>query len=255
MDSRSSLIGIVILIAVGALLGRSFLDGNAASASGAKDEKKGAAQSDAKKPEENPEAKLGSIKRKLEIAVAKLKQAEVNAAAQEIDSRQAVDHANMELKIATGKLAQFVGIDAPNRIAQEELNLQRVKDRAQEAAEELKQIEIMYEEQDLEDRTAEFVINRGKRNAERSRQQIRIQEKEFEALKGHELPREQATLELDVAKKRAAVEKAERDAEAGALLKEIAKMSAEAELDDLKEQLEKLEEKIEDEESKEEAKE
>jgi hypothetical protein len=117
------------------------------------------------------------------------------------------------------------------------------KDTAVEAAEELKQLEIMYRDADLEDMTAEFVINRGKRNAERRKRMLAIQEKALKALMGHTIPRETAAKELEVRKLADALKNAELKGRSGGLQKEIAILTAEMEITNLKEELVKLEKK------------
>ena len=116
--------------------------------------------------------------------------------------------------MAQAKLAQFRDLDMPNSVAKTGLSLQRAKDSTVEAAEELKQLEIMYRDQDLEDMTAEFVINRGKRRAERASLSLAIQESEFASLKNHSMPRELRTRELEVIRKTDALRAAQADAEA-----------------------------------------
>jgi hypothetical protein len=234
------MLSVAVLLAAAGLTARSALASREAAADDVDLPGKAAPTPDDVKPGEDPAAKRGSLERKLRIARAKVEQAALDGSAQEADSKQAIDHARGDLEIATAKLAQVRDIDGPNRVAQAELALQQARDAAEEAAEELKQIEIMYEEQDLADRTAEFVINRGKRNAERRAQHIEIEARALRALREHEIVREQAALELDVARKRAALEKAERDASTGRLGKAIARMAAEAEAAELEEQLAQL---------------
>ena len=193
--------------------------------------------------EEDTAARKESLVHKLTVAKIRLDHANLERKMHTEGSKTSVALAQEELELGKGRLAQFKEIDMPNRIAQSELNLQRMRDNATEAEEELKQIELMYEEQDLEDRTREFVINRGKRNAERVRRTLAIQEREHESLTKGELPRELREMELDVARKKDAVWKAEIGAKAGLLMKEIAVMDAEAKIVELERELKELEEK------------
>ena len=77
-------------------------------------------------------------------------------------------HAQADVTMAEAKLATFREVDKPNRVAAQTLGLQTARDRAQEAADELAQVEIMYAEQDLNDMTREFVIQRERRAADLS---------------------------------------------------------------------------------------
>ena len=193
-------------------------------------------------PEDLAQKRRG-VERKLEIARLKMDQARMSAESARISAELAVRHAKTEHDLAVGKMTQYLEIDSKNKIEQAELSLRGAKDRAREAAEELAQIEMMYEGQDLDDRTAEFVINRGKRNAERAARQIGIQERSLAALSKHEVPREIRRMELDVHRKKAAVQKAERELRATDLKNKIAILTAESALVGHEEELAKLDKK------------
>jgi hypothetical protein len=188
-------------------------------------------------------AKMRGLERKLTIAKARHEHAMLEMRIQEKASMESIAYAGKDLELAEAKLKQFKEFDALNKMASAKLSLQRAKDSAEEAAEELKQIEIMYEEQDLEDMTAEFVISRGKRNAERQKQSLLIQERAYQALTDFEIPREVDALELEVEKKKNALEKAKVTADSNTLQKRIAIMSAEAGIEDLEDQLKELQQK------------
>jgi len=202
-----------------------------------------AAKKEEKEDKEDLAANMRGLKRKLTIAKAKYEHAMLEMRAQERASMESIAYAGKDLELAEAKLKQFKEFDALNKMASAKLSLQRAKDSAAEAAEELKQIEIMYEEQDLEDMTAEFVISRGKRNAERQKQSLLIQERAYQALTDFEIPREVDALELEVEKKKNALEKAKVSADSNTLQKRIAIMSAEAGIEDLEDQLIKLQKK------------
>lgn len=177
----------------------------------------------------------------LQVAEQKLVQAKLEQKSHEFSSKTSLAHAATEAELAAARLQHFVKISAPTRRAKAELDLQTATDRATESADELKQIELMYAGQDLNDMTAEFVVARGRRNAERAAARIAIEQKEFEALVNHVLPLEEKQLALDVERKRAGVEKAKLDAESGALGQRIGLMKAEAEIVRLHEKIEKVE--------------
>lgn len=186
-------------------------------------------------------SKVRGILRRLEIARAKLDQARFDGETAAMTSRRALENAEIDLKLAATSLEQFQKVEMPTKIAQAELQLRGSHDRAEEAAEELKQIEIMYKEQDLQEMTAEFVVKRGKRSAERAAQMLEIEKRNFESLKTHEMPKRLRQLELEVDAKKAALEKARRDMESGATGRKIALMAAESEIAGLEEELVALE--------------
>ena len=195
---------------------------------------------------EDEARELDELQRKLEITQAKLSVAQLEAAAFDAKHETRLRHASAEVGMAKAKLAQFDEADAPNRLAKEQLNLRTSKDRAQEAAEELAQIEIMYKDQDLDDVTAEFVVSRGRRSAERAAKRLEIQESELRAIEERTLPREREQLQLALDKATAALGDAEREGEIGQRQKQIAIQQAEneaAKLEaDLAEKAEKKEE-------------
>ena len=197
----------------------------------------------AQKKKDDDGSEKRSLEHKLEVATLRMKQAKMEADTATEKTRVALDLAREELTLAEGKLAQFRDVDMPNSIAKTELSLKRAMDSTQEAAEELKQLEIMYNEQDLEDMTSEFVINRGKRRAERAQLSLAIQQSEFASLKDHSMPRELLSRELDVIRKTSAVRSAEADSKASELKHKIALLKAEFELAELQEKLDKLAEK------------
>ncbi|MBU0755579.1 MAG: hypothetical protein KJ645_10605 [Planctomycetes bacterium] len=193
------------------------------------------------KATENSDArKKTEMERKLVLAEKKLEVAKESLALQEISSMNAKTFAEYDLKMAETNLEQFEKIDGPNKIAKAELSLQRSIDAAQEAEEELKQLEIMYKDQDLEDMTAEFVINRGKRRSERTQAQLAIEREELRSLTEYEVPRELKMKAQEVEKKKTALAEAERSAANTLLQKNIAVMEAEAAIVAIKDELAEL---------------
>jgi len=148
-----------------------------------------------------------------------------------------LEHARAELAMAEAELLNFTSTVLGRRVAEASLGLQSIRDRAQEAQEELDQIQIMYDEQDLDDMTAEFVVVRGRRNAERAAARIAIEESEFATLQEHTLPMEQRRLELAVERKRGAVVDAERSLEINTTRQEMSVDKAERALEEAREEL------------------
>ncbi len=177
-----------------------------------------------------------SLAQRTEIAEHKLRQAELEQNSDAQASSAQLARAEIELQLAQAKLTQFVKLDRPNRLARSQLNLVRVKDRAQEAADELAQIEIMYEDAELEDRTAEFVVARGRRNAQRQAEAIKLEEQSLKSLEQHALPLELKQLELNVQKKKDDLAKSRAQTESSQLGKKIGVMNARQALDKLKQE-------------------
>ena len=177
---------------------------------------------------------------KLEVAQARHEIAVLEASAYDAKLDAQLRHAQAAVEMAEVKLATFREVERPNRIATEELNLRSARDRAQEAADELAQVEIMYAEQDLNDMTREFVISRERRNAERAAKRIQIQEGEFTAFKERELPQKESELKLAVDKATAGLKAAEREGEIKKRQHAIGVREAEMKVKNLEDELAKL---------------
>jgi hypothetical protein len=208
----------IATLALAACAAPSVREGPPAGAGGAQ----AAAESDARE--------IAGLERKLEIARARLAVAQLEAAAYDQAQAAQTRHVAAEVKLAEASLARFVEADLPNRLAGAKLDLQGAKDRAQEAADELAQIKIMYAEQDLDDLTAEFVVSRGERSAARAVERLAIQEKALVALEQRELPQERQRLELALDKAGAGASEREREAEIGRHKQRIAVREAENEI-------------------------
>lgn len=186
------------------------------------------------------DTKLRQAHRDLEITEHRIRVAERALESAEIAVRSGVHLAERELEMARFDREKFDNLVRPRRIAEKELQLQRSKDRAREAADELEQIEIMYAEQDLDDKTAEFVISRGRRNAERSARDVDLQEQALEAFVSYELRKEADKLDLDVERKELALDAARRNGETDVLRKQIGVMEAQAKMEGLQDSIEKI---------------
>lgn len=167
----------------------------------------------------------------LKVAEKKLAQAKLQAEAELAAKERDLAFSGQELQMARAKLELYTTTEMPNKLAQAKLDLQRMRDNAQERADELAQIEIMYDESEIDDKTKEFVLQRGKRQAEASTRQLEIAERNFEVTEKHDLPREKARLELEVAKKASELEKAKAALEADRLEREIRLLNAGTELE------------------------
>jgi hypothetical protein len=188
---------------------------------------------------------LDALERELGLARARLVKVELEQSFSEEQLETKIRHAKTEVGLAEAGLARFREVDGPNQLASEKLNLRTAKDRAQEAADELKQIEIMYKEQDLDDLTAEFVVSRGRRSAERAAARIAIQEGTLRALEERELPQKEQELGLALDKAISGLQNIEREGEIGRHGKAIALQEAENEIARLENELVALREKVE----------
>jgi hypothetical protein len=136
-----------------------------------------------------------------------------------------------ELELARAELTQFDECDAPSQIAKTKLDLTRRRDALAEQQEELAQLEMLYEKQDLADKTREIVLQRGKRRVERAQEELAIAGRDAATLESRSLPRQRAKLALEVEAKTREFEDLKPEAEAALLEKRMAVRAAEAELE------------------------
>lgn len=125
------------------------------------------------------------------------------------------------------------------------LDLERMRDEASDAEEEMQQLAQMYGENELADRTAEIVLRRANRELERAREELRLAEEQHRHLVSIAQPREQielrhavraaeidlqlADLQAETMRLEQAVELAEHDATIEDLRAELAAAEAAAE--------------------------
>lgn len=176
------------------------------------------------------ERKVATASKRLEIAQMELKVLEQKQA-------NKLGHATVELEMAKAKLQNFEQVEGPNSLAQQKLNFQSSEERAAEAAEELAQIMIMYDEQDLNDMTREFVIARGKRSAARAEARLAIQASALKSFEEHELPTKKRRIELEVQKAEQALAQAELENQISMTNKQLSLEEAEHKLKSAQEDL------------------
>ncbi len=171
----------------------------------------------------HPERELATAQDRLAIARLQLDLGEQRA-----ESTRARKQA--ELELARGELTQFDESDTPNQLAKSKLELARRRDSLTEQQEELSQLEMLYEKQDLADKTREIVLQRGRRRVERAQDELTIAEREAATLETRTLPRQRARLALGVEAKARELAEGKPEAEVAQLERRLALRTAEAEL-------------------------
>ncbi len=181
-----------------------------------------------------------TLERELRLAHARLEIQRLEAESAAMQEELRLHHAELSLEEARQTLSVFEESVAPERLARERLSLESAKDRAREAADELAQIEIMYKDQDLDDLTAEFVVSRGRRNAERAAKRIELEELAFARLEAHEIPQEARSLTLAVQKAEAELEGLRREREIANRRRDLDLWEARHKLDEKRKELEEM---------------
>ena len=193
-----------------------------------------------KKDDEDPKLKRARLVRDLAIAKEKVAKAGLALTHQQADDQAELAQKAAEHKLAMTKLKDFEAHDAPQQLEEARLQLLRSEDWLKDSEEELAQLEMMYAEEDLADKTREIVLERSRRRLERARRDVALQHIALANLEEHSLPRETADLRSQMTEKARLLENLERAIEAHRLEKQIALMEAEAEVKRLKEEINKL---------------
>ena len=203
----------------------------------AKTKKKETTNSETKKV-----AKLDGVTRKLNIARQKHTKSSLAAEYSKIENQNKIAKAAQDLDIATTKLQHHEQYTAPNRLAQGQLNQRYAEDRYKESQEEMEQLELMYAEEDFADKTKEIVLQRGRRRLERSRTNLDIRSNDLLFLQNHSLPLQHKELQFKFEQAGLLLDKTQRDAKASEIDKQIAILTAEAEVAKLEFELQVLDE-------------
>lgn len=197
---------------------------------------------DKKSKERERRLKRNKLQRELVVANEKLRKAKTASDAQAAEDRAAAEKTLASKQLADKKLADFQEQQAPLRLSRGQLDLARAEDYAKESEEELVQLEMMYKEEDLADKTREIVLNRGRRRLERAKTGLAIQVRDLKHLQQQTLVLEAEELRVTALDKSNEAAKTQRDTQSNLLDKQIEVLSAEMEITRIEEDLAALEE-------------
>ena len=197
---------------------------------------------DEKKDELDPKVKRARLLRELAIAKEKVKKAGLALEHQQADDQAELTQKDTEHELAITKLEDFEQHDAPQQLDEAGLKLLRAEDWVKDSEEELAQLEMMYAEEDLADKTREIVLERSRRRLERARRDLALKRTALTNLEEHSLPREAAELRSQMAEKARLLENLRRALEAHRLEKHIELMKAQDEVARIGEDIRKLDE-------------
>jgi len=186
-------------------------------------------------------AKRERLGRELLIAQHKVDRTRLELTHAEADGTEQMRKASAAHVVAVRKLADFEERSAPLRLERARLALKRAQDSHQESREELQQLEMMYSEEELGDKTAEIVITRANRRLDRARWNLEIQTTDLRNLEEETIPLERMELELGVSDKAAAIDARKRSIHADAIARRIAVLSAESDIARIRSDLATLE--------------
>ena len=175
----------------------------------------------------------------LELANVRLQRAQMDAEQQQTESGLATTKAQLELRLAQKALDHYVKVEMPAKRSRGELDLTQGKDFLTEQEEELAQLELMYKNDDLGDKTKEIVLARSKRRLDRARQSIALQTKELDDLLTVQQPDQKEKLELAVKDKENDLHRAEFAAKTAQIDKDLAVRTQAMEVEKQKREVEK----------------
>lgn len=215
-----------------------------ASADASGSEKKNTTKEDkakAEKEKADRAIKRAKLMRDLQIAREEVAKVQASMQDQEASSKENLEKAASERELVARRLREFEEKHVPVRLDRSRLDLQGTRDYVKESEEELAQLEMMYAEADLADKTREIVIERAKRRLERARRSLDIQTRDSENLERATIPVEREDLRLQLMQKDQALEQARRQAAADARAKRIELMRAQSEVERILAEQEQLE--------------
>lgn len=153
--------------------------------------------------------KLQELEWAIGAAERRLGRARAEQGQSEQDQSAALQRAREELTDAQRALRHFEGFEKPTRLAKAELDLKDSQDYATSQDEEMKQLELLYEKDDLGDKTKEIVLARGRRQHQRAQERLALAKRDFEDLKGFQLEQQRQKLARDLEQKQRDVARAE----------------------------------------------
>jgi hypothetical protein len=190
------------------------------------------------------ERKLVKLQRDLEVAKLRFSKLKLDHENAQTKYEQSLARTKIDLEIAKKKLQDYKQIHVPTRIARAELNLKWAESALLEAQQELEQLELMYSEEQFADKTKEIVIERAKRQLERTQRDTELRREEHKTLLGITIPQETKDQELGVEDKERALAQTLREEPSTRIDRQIAVMNAEAEITRLENELADLQEEI-----------
>lgn len=209
------------------------------------DQAKGDSKSTKDKP--SPKIELEKKERELHLAQLELEIGKAKAKSTAASNAAAVAQANFDLGLAERTLVQYVEVEAPQRVAQEQLSLDNTSFRLLESRQEQEQMEVEYGPHMTDEhakKTGEIVIWRGQKRIEFAERRLELSKLSFAQLESFEIPQKQAELKQKLDQKQEALERAKEKAERGVLEDTVSIKKIENRMDVLEYEIGKLRAKI-----------
>lgn len=177
---------------------------------------------------------------RMELAVAKLS---VEAESREGD--EAIRDAEESLALARNEMEEFEKVDREKSIARSDLSLDRGKWSREMSAQELGELQAMYQAEEFAQLTKELVLTRGQKSLEFAERDLALDRKDAAQLREYELPRKEKELARKVAKAERALADARAKKGKGDIERELKLLRATNAVDEAERELAKLKRDVE----------
>ena len=139
--------------------------------------------------------KVEKATHELELARIELQIAELSSRIDLEASRAALRKETRSLEEARTALEHFKTHTHPVTLEKAKIKLDRATHKADHARDELQELEAMYDAEEFAEMTKELVLKRGRRSLELSERELAVEQRSFDVVAKHDLPKELRELE------------------------------------------------------------
>ncbi len=202
-------------------------------------------EADKKSEEQKQRAKdLQQKQRDLDYAKIAVQTAGLDRQVRMMGAEASVQKSQRELDKEKRELELFLGKHRPRELEEHQISLDHQIHRAEEAKEELAELEAMYKEDEFARSTKELVIRRGRRNAEMADRSLAVARQEMELFEKTTLAERERALRDKVKDAELELEKSRLEMEKAKLEVDVQQRQADDKVKDLQRDIEELQQKI-----------
>ena len=203
------------------------------------------AEADKKSEEQKQRQKdLQQKQRELEYAKVSVQTAAIDRQVRMMAVEAGVQKAQREIDKEKRELDLFLGKHRPRELEEHQISLDHQIHRAEEAKEELAELEAMYKEDEFARTTKELVIRRGRRSAEMADRSLAVARQEMELFEKTTLVERERDLRDKVKDAELELEKSRLEMEKAKLEVDVQQRQADDKVRDLQRDIEELQQKI-----------
>ena len=156
------------------------------------------AAEDAEAAAEKLAREIGELEFKLAQSTMELQSTAIQIELDLDGAEAAVADATVDVKEKQLALETYRELESKHELDTSKLSLDRASNRAMEAAQELAELQSMYDVEEFAEKTKELVISRGERNLAMSQRQLDLQNRSFAHLEGWTIPKKLRSLEREL---------------------------------------------------------